>query len=162
MRARRLSKRVQIWQTENVPSQFGGYLVKDYQITDSWAEVTTLSDNSKYNSRNNDFGITDRHNSIIVKMRKRNDITYNSINQYLVFQGVKYMIAVQPTDTNFDNDSIVLIATRESIKEVAEILPISNDYLATRITQEYLLRVAADGGGGSNETCLYNYVLSLL
>lgn len=162
MRARRLSKRVQIWQTEIVPSQFGGNLVKYYQITDSWAEVKTLSDSSKYTSKNNDFGITDRHNSIIVKMRKRNDITYNSINQYLVFKGVKYMIAVQPTDTNFDNDSIVLIATRESIKEVAEILPIPSNYLATRITQEYLLRVSSDGGGGSNETCLYDYVFSLL
>lgn len=162
MRSRRLSKRVQIWQTEKVSDGFSGNTNKDYQITDSWAEVTTLSDNSKYNRNNNDFGITDRYNSIVVKMRKRNDITYNSVNQYIIFQGVKYIIAVQPTNTNFDNDSIVLIATRESIKSVSTLQPIEKEYLATRIVAEYTIRVEEDGGLVDNETCLYDYVLSLL
>lgn len=125
MRARRLSHRIEIWQTVKASDGFGGNTSNtNTLITTSWANVTTLNDNSKYNRSNNDFGITDRHNSIVVKMRKRNDITYNSVNQYLVFKGVEYVIAVQPTNTNFDDDSIVLIATRQSIKNAPNISPL--------------------------------------
>lgn len=162
MRSRKLSKRIEIWQTEDVADDYGGNTVKDYQITSSWAEVETLSDTSKYTRNNNDFGVIDRHNSIIVKMRKRNDITYNSINQYIVYRGVKYMIQVQPTNVDFDENIIVLIATRESFEEVPELQPIENEYLATRITKEYILRAEEDGATQDNYDCLYNYVLSLL
>lgn len=162
MRSRKLTHRVQIWQKQTVEDGYGGNTTKTYQITDSWADVSTMSDNSKYSRDSNDFGIIDKHNAIVVKMRKRNDIDYNSINQYLVFKGVKYIIAVQPSDVNFNKDEIVLIATRESIKNVVELDPIGNVYLATKITDEYVLRVTEAGGNVDNETCLYNYILSLL
>jgi len=162
MRARRLSNRVQIWQTESVSDGFGGNTNKDYQLTDSWAEVKTLGNSSKYSKSVENFGLTDRFNSIVVTMRKRNDIEYNSINQYLVFKGVEYIIQSQPANVDFRDDSIVLIATRQSIKEVPNLDPIGRELLFIRIKTEYALRVANDGGVIEDETCLNEYIYDLL
>ena len=162
MRARRLSNRVQIWQTESVSDGFGGNTNKDYQLTDSWAEVKTLGNSSKYSKSVENFGITDRFNSIVVTMRKRNDISYNSINQYLVFKGISYIFQSQPANVDFRDDSIVLIATRQSIKEVPNLDPIGRDLLFIRIRDEYVLRGVNDGGVLDNKTCLDNYIYDLL
>tara|TARA_R110001583_G_scaffold114132_1_gene264582 strand:- start:7639 stop:8004 length:366 start_codon:yes stop_codon:yes gene_type:complete len=121
MRSRKLSKRIEIWQTSNVSDGFGGNTVAETLITSSWAEIVTLNDTN----RSTDIGITSATNTIKVRLRKRNDITYNSINQYLKYRGFKYIIKNQPFNVGFKNDIIEILAVKEEIKTVAEIAPIA-------------------------------------
>ena len=86
MRSRKLSKRIEIWQTSNVSDGFGGNTVAETLIASSWAEIITLNNTN----RSTDIGITSATNTIKIKLRKRKDITYNSINQYIKYRGFKY------------------------------------------------------------------------
>ena len=121
MRSRKLSKRIEIWQTSNVADGFGGNTVAETLITSSWAEIITLNDIN----RSTDIGITSATNTIKVRLRKRNDITYNSVNQYLKYRGFKYIIKNQPFNVGFKDDVIEIIATKEDLKIVTEIAPIN-------------------------------------
>jgi head-tail adaptor len=120
MRSRKLSKRIEIWQTSNVSDGFGGNTVDETLITSSWAEIITLNDVN----RSTDIGITSATNSIKVRLRKRKDITYNSINQYLKYRGFKYIIKNQPFNVGFRDDAIEIIAVKEDLRSVSEITPI--------------------------------------
>lgn len=121
MRSRKLSKRIEIWQTSNVSDGFGGNTVADPTlITSSWAEIITLNDIN----RSTDIGITSATNTIKVRLRKRNDITYNSVNQYLKYRGFKYIIKNQPFNVGFRDDIIEIIATKEELRSVTQIDPI--------------------------------------
>ena len=120
MRSRKLSKRIEIWQTSNVSDGFGGNTVDETLITSSWAEIITLNDVN----RSTDIGITSATNSIKVRLRKRKDITYNSINQYLKYRGFKYIIKNQPFNIGFRDDVIEIIAVKEDLRSVGEITPI--------------------------------------
>tara|TARA_R110000787_G_scaffold10354_3_gene35217 strand:- start:259 stop:666 length:408 start_codon:yes stop_codon:yes gene_type:complete len=122
MRSRKLSKRIEIWQTSNVSDGFGGNTVAETLITSSWAEIVTLNDTN----RSTDIGITSATNTIKVRLRKRNDITYNSINQYLKYRGFKYIIKNQPFNVGFKDDIIEILAVKEEIKTVNEISPIQD------------------------------------
>tara|TARA_R110002126_G_scaffold606_2_gene3758 strand:+ start:643 stop:1050 length:408 start_codon:yes stop_codon:yes gene_type:complete len=122
MRSRKLSKRIEIWQTSNVSDGFGGNTVAETLITSSWAEIVTLNDTN----RSTDIGITSATNTIKVRLRKRNDITYNSINQYLKYRGFKYIIKNQPFNIGFRDDIIEILAVKEEIKTVNEISPIQD------------------------------------
>jgi SPP1 family predicted phage head-tail adaptor len=123
MRCRKLTKRVEIWQTSNVPNGFGGNSVSETLITSSWAEVITLNNTN----RSTDIGITSATNTIKIKLRKRNDITYNSINQFIKYRGYKYIIQNQPFNVGFRDEEIEIIAVKQEIKTVAEIAPILID-----------------------------------
>ena len=57
-------------------------------------------------------------------LRKRNDITYNSVNQYLKYRGFKYIIQNQPFNVGFKDEVIEILAVKEEIKTVTEIIPI--------------------------------------
>ena len=120
MRSRKLSKRIEIWQTSNVADGFGGNTIAETLITSSWAEVTTLNNTN----RSTDIGITSATNTIKVRLRKRNDITYNSVNQYLKYRGFKYIIQNQPFNVGFRDDVIEILAVKEELKTVNEIAPI--------------------------------------
>ena len=120
MRSRKLSKRIEIWQTSNVSDGFGGNTVAETLITSSWVEIITLNDVN----RSTDIGITSATNSIKVRLRKRKDITYNSINQYLKYRGFKYIIKNQPFNAGFRDDVIEIIAVKEDLRSVSEITPI--------------------------------------
>ena len=120
MRSRKLSKRIEIWQTSNVSDGFGGNTVAETLITSSWVEIITLNDVN----RSTDIGITSATNSIKVRLRKRKDITYNSINQYLKYRGFKYIIKNQPFNVGFRDDVIEIIAVKEDLRSVSEITPI--------------------------------------
>tara|TARA_R110001632_G_C11314456_1_gene414994 strand:- start:723 stop:1130 length:408 start_codon:yes stop_codon:yes gene_type:complete len=122
MRSRKLSKRIEIWQTSNVSDGFGGNTVAETLITSSWAEIVTLNDTN----RSTDIGITSATNTIKVRLRKRNDITYNNINQYLKYRGFKYIIKNQPFNVGFRDDIIEILAVKEEIKTVNEISPIQD------------------------------------
>ena len=125
MRSREYNKRIQIWQTGTTADGFGGSTASsDTLITSSWAKVETFGLNSRYTDRATSLGITNTTNSIRVLMRKRNDITYNSINQYLMYRGEKYIINNSPNNINFTDVDIEIIATKEQTKQVTEISPI--------------------------------------
>ena len=121
MRSRKLSKRIEIWQTSNVSDGFGGNTVAETLITSSWVEIITLNDVN----RSTDIGITSATNSIKVRLRKRKDITYNSVNQYLKYRGFKYIIQNQPFNVGFRDDVIEILAVKEELKTANEITPIS-------------------------------------
>ena len=121
MRCRKLTKRVEIWQTSNIPNGFGGNSVAETLITSSWAEVITLNNTN----RSTDIGITSATNTIKVRLRKRKDITYNGINQFMKYRGYKYIIQNQPFNVGFRDEVIEIIAVKQEIKTVAEIAPIT-------------------------------------
>ena len=117
MRCRKLTKRVEIWQTSNVPNGFGGNSVAETLITSSWAEVITLNNTN----RSTDIGITSATNTIKVRLRKRNDLTYNGINQFIKYRGYKYIIQNQPFNVGFRDERIEIIAVKQELKTVNEI-----------------------------------------
>ena len=120
MRSRKLSKRIEIWQTSNVSDGFGGNTVAETLIASSWAEIITLNNTN----RSTDIGITSATNTIKVRLRKRNDITYNSVNQYLKYRGFKYIIQNQPFNVGFRDDVVEILAVKEELKTANEIAPI--------------------------------------
>lgn len=122
MRSRKLSKRIEIWQTSNVSDGFGGNTIAETLITSSWAEIITLNDTN----RSTDIGITSATNTIKIRLRKRNDITYNSINQFIKYRGFKYIIKNQPFNVGIRDNIIEILAVKEEIKTVIEISPIQD------------------------------------
>ena len=120
MRSRKLSKRIEIWQTSNVSDGFGGNTVDGTLIASSWAEIITLNNTN----RSTDIGITSATNTIKVRLRKRKDLTYNSVNQYLKYRGFKYIIQNQPFNVGFRDDVIEILAVKEELKTANEIAPI--------------------------------------
>ena len=121
MKAREYDKVIEIWQTTEVADGYGGMTITDELIARSWAKVSSVSNNSRYVGRLTDLGVTDPSNAIIVRLRKRNDLTYNAINQYLKYRGVKYIIQNDPANIDFSDVDIEIIATKEATQSVTEI-----------------------------------------
>jgi head-tail adaptor len=113
------NKRVDIYQTSNVADGYGGNTVSELLITSSWANVKYLSTNKAASL--NDLGINDALNTIEVILRKRNDITYNSINQFLKYDGDKYVIQ---HISKYEQKKVKILATKEATQSVTEITPI--------------------------------------
>lgn len=122
MRARRFRKRVELWQTESYEDGYGGNLESDYLITTIWANISTLDTKSNV-SLGNDLGVSDRSNTIVITLRKRSDITYNSVNQYIKYSGYRYVIQKEPINEDFNNSYITLLATRQQVDGVSELTP---------------------------------------
>ena len=114
--ARNFNKVIEFWKTTPVSDGYGGNIVSEALIASSFASVTTLGNKNIYNSDN--FGIIDKNNAILIKLRKRNDIVYNAINQYIKYRNVKYIIKGQPTNIDFNDSYISLIAVKEATKSV--------------------------------------------
>lgn len=120
--ARNFNKVIEFWQTTNTSDGFGGNTVSDVLITSSFANVMTLGNKSGYNSDN--LGVIDKSNAIVIQLRKRNDITYNALNQFIKYRGVKYIVKNEPTNIDFNDSYIQIIAVKEATKNVSEIDPI--------------------------------------
>lgn len=155
MRSRAFQKRIQIWQSVSVSDGYGGNTTTDVQITDSWANVTTLNNSKGKTYLSNDLGVQERSNTIVIKLRKRNDITYNDVNQYIVYRGYKYIIIAQPTNINFNDAYIEIIATREAEESVTNSNPIGVYYT-------YVSRCVLANGTEVNNTCLKSYIDSII
>ena len=87
MRSRGFTKRISIYETTLVPDGFGGNTVTDALLVTTWANIKTFSINSKNIT---DLGVIDLNNSIIIKTRKRSDLTYNIQTQYIIYRNEKY------------------------------------------------------------------------
>jgi len=121
--SRRLTKRFELWQTSGVSDGFGGEVSStDILISSSWCEIKTANATSRF--RSTDFGITNTTNQIIITTRKRVDLTYNSINQFIKYRGESYVISSQPYEVDFDNIYVEILATKQDVDNVSELTPI--------------------------------------
>lgn len=123
-RARKYTKRVQIWQTTFMPDGFGGNIVSDELITSSWAKVKSATSNSKFSQRLIDLGITDPTLALVITLRFRNDIDYNAINRFLVYRNERYVIQNSAVNVDFFNSEVEIIAVKERTQTVPEVAPI--------------------------------------
>lgn len=155
MRARSFQKRIELWQEEEYEDSYSGNLVRDILITSVWANVSTLNDNKRNSALTEGLGVEDRSNTIVVKLRKRADITYNSVNQFFKYRGFKYIIQSQPTNVDFDNSYVVIVATRQSVNEVAELTP---DNSANTVYTNYVNSSLEDGSEATSNDCLLTYI----
>ena len=112
MRARKLRKRLEVWETGQVGDSFGGYTVSETKLGDSWADIRTLDRNIDVTQ----FGIQNTDLAVEITLRKRSDITYNGINQFFKYKGDKYNVISYPTDVNFDGSTIKVIAVKQQNK----------------------------------------------
>jgi SPP1 family predicted phage head-tail adaptor len=157
MRSRQLNKRIEIYQTVNVSDGFGGNTVYDELITSSWAKIETYDDKKQ---RQSDIGVADHSQQLKMVIRYRNDIAYNSINQFIMYRGVRYDFTISPNDMDFSNTFISLIAVREVIEDAGTLQPINAD--SNVILVNYKNRVEGNGGELSSEQCTETYIESLL
>ena len=123
MRARKYTKKIEVWQTTKVVDGFGGNGITTELITSTWCEIITLD--KLY--RDTDFGVTDTANTIVIRLRKRNDLTYNSLNQFFKYRGEKYLFQGTPINVGFEDREIQITLTRESVRGVNDISPIGGD-----------------------------------
>lgn len=115
--ARKYNKRIEIWQTTEVPDGFGGNTINTAKIGASWAKIKTSANNRTITQRLTDLGIINQELAIIVTCRKRNDLPYNPINQFLKYRGDQYVIKTV-TEKDLGNVEVEIIATREPITNV--------------------------------------------
>lgn len=108
MRARKYNKKVEVWQTSKVSDGFGGSTIANTKIADTWCDITTLNSLS----RSTEFGIIDTSDTLILKLRKRNDLTYNSKIHYFVYRDEKYLIQGQPVNIGFEDREIQITVKR--------------------------------------------------
>ena len=120
MRARKYNNRIQVWQTAPIKNEWGGDTVSETLLTTTWCMIKTPD--KAY--RSTDFGITDTTDTIVLRLRKRNDLTYNSQNQFFKFKGKRYIIETEPIDIGFEDREIKITLKREMIKEINEVPPI--------------------------------------
>lgn len=153
--ARNLQKVIEFWQTTSVADGYGGNTTSDVIIAKSFASVTTLGNKNSYNS--DSFGIIDKDNAILIQLRKRNDITYNALNQFIKYRGEKYIVKLQPTNIDFNDSYIQIIAVKEATKNVNVTAPL----LAEGVQQAYSLRCVTEGGTIDGTACLLAYIESI-
>jgi len=122
----RFRERIEIWQTNIVGDGFGGGVSGDgVKIAESWANVKTMGINSKYSKVNSPEGVNPSSNGIVVTVRKRNDITYNNVNQFIKHKGVSYQIQSMPINVDFNNKIIEFVAVRDEVGSVSELDPMT-------------------------------------
>ena len=108
MRSRRYTKRIEIYETTNVADGYGGNTVSEALLGESWCELKTIKNPKRFV----DLGINDILNTIVINVKHRNDLTYNGVNQYLKYNGNKYIIK-GITNLNLKDNDIEIIATKE-------------------------------------------------
>ena len=150
MRSRAFNKRIEIWDSIVVSDGFSGNTVNDYLVTSTWAKITTFNPGSR-NNLTTDFGILNTQNAIVIVLRKRNDITFNTATQFVKYRGNKYTISTDPTNVNFEDSYIQFIGQRQEIAVVGEQSDLEKN---AAIAPKYSARVIADDGIVEAYDCL--------
>ena len=112
MRSRAFNKRVEIWNTNLSPDGFGGNTVTETLAGTSWAKIETSNPNRGDLSGEN--GILDATSSIIITMRKRDDLTIDMQTQFIKYNSEKYILNSNPIDIDFIGGFIKIVCTKES------------------------------------------------
>ena len=107
MRSREFTKRIEFYQTTSTKDSFGSNLPNTETIlATSWASVKTTT----INKGSEDVGVFNPTNTYKFRLRKRNDIDYTAVNQFIKYRGDKYKIVGEPLNINF-RDNIIEILT---------------------------------------------------
>ena len=114
MRARKLNRRVEIYQITSVPDGHGGNLVSTELLSKSWCRVRTLSVDRVIN-----LGLNENRTVIEVKLRNRNKVNYSIKNHSLRYRGSDFnIIRIDPV--NFENVEVVITAVSRDIQRDAK------------------------------------------
>lgn len=157
-RSRDFRKRVKLYQITEVTDGFGGYTIEDQLLTTTWAEIKSISQKPQ-NDILTDFGINNANLAITITVRKRNDLTYNTINQYITYNGDKYNILTFPENKNFDNRFITFLAYKEPLKSAPIIEPLN---IVNSIYNDYKERFTFVGGSESCVSCQKYFINELI
>ena len=120
MRARKYNKQIEFWQTTKVSDGFSGNVVTTELVAKSFCKIITNT--NIYNDKQ--FGLSETTNRIVIQLRKRNDITYNSKNQFVKYRGDNYIISSEPVNVGFEDREIQITLTKESPLSYSNIAPI--------------------------------------
>ena len=112
MKARGFNKRVEIWTLTPVSNGFGGYTNSEALTSTSWAKIETIKPSRS--DLNTDTGVLDASNSIMITLRKREDLTYNLSTMFIKYRGEKYIINNFPINVDFEDSFIKIVCTKES------------------------------------------------
>lgn len=114
MRSRRYNKRLEILQTGEIPDGFGGSTFGSQSLGKFWGEIKTVSNDSRLSSLVSELalGDIDPTKAIIINCRKRIDIPYNPINQFIRYKGIDYTIQTV-TEKDFNRVDIQIIAVAD-------------------------------------------------
>ena len=109
MNSRDLNKRIEIRGEQSVSDGYGGYVVQDVLLSNSWAQIKSLSAGKTWNLA--DLGLIQTNSNVFITVRKRNDLVYNAGTMYFVYRGLKYTIGSQPDNINFDDRFVTFIGS---------------------------------------------------
>jgi hypothetical protein len=138
VRSRRFNKRVEIWQVAALVDGYGGNTTSEETLlTATWADIKTLGVTSRFSNGQSSPGVNEPNAGVVFFLRKRKDLSYNSLNQFIKYNGVKYIISNRPTNINFDNSIIEIIGVAETIRETTEVPPVGGTVYP--YTYDYLL-----------------------
>lgn len=112
MRARGFNKVVEIWNIGIVADGFGGNTVQESLLSKSWAKIESVD--AKSSSLSTEFGMLDASKSLIITVRKRNDLIYDLQTMFIKYRDEKYVIKSHPTNENFEDSFIRFICTKMS------------------------------------------------
>ena len=111
MRSRGYNKRIEIWSISLTADSFGGNLVTESLLSNSWANIKTLDSRSGLVT---DFGLLDASTSLVITMRKRNDLVYDIQTMFIKYRNEKYIIKSFPINKDFEDNSISIVCVKES------------------------------------------------
>tara|TARA_R110002020_G_scaffold461761_2_gene680809 strand:- start:94 stop:483 length:390 start_codon:yes stop_codon:yes gene_type:complete len=112
MRARKYNKRIEVLQTSSVSDGYGGNITSDVLLSYSWCELIT----TKTAYRSTDLGLIDTLDTIIIKLRHRNDLSYNN-GLFFKYRGLRYTMQTEPINIGFEDREIMITLKQESIKQ---------------------------------------------
>jgi len=104
-RARKYNKKIELWQTSTVFDGYSGNATTSALIAHTWCEIKT--NNSTY--RDTEFGKTETANRLVLTLRKKSNINYNSKTYFFKYRGETYNIVSEPINVNFEDREIQII-----------------------------------------------------
>lgn len=108
MIAREYDKRIQIYEVQSIPNDFGGHTLTDVLVASSWAKLSTTGLGNKATN----MGITTFENPLLFYVRYRKDITYQGRTLFVMYRGDKYIVqAVR--DVNERQREVEIFCTKE-------------------------------------------------
>jgi len=111
MDSRLFNKRVEVWNISLTADGFGGNIVNEVLLSKSWANIKTLDNRS---SLVTDFGLLDASTSLVITMRKRNDLVYDMQTMFIKYRNEKYIIKSFPINKDFEDSTISIVCVKES------------------------------------------------
>lgn len=110
-RARAYTKRIELHRSTKSADGFGGNTMTTAKVADLWAKLETLD---KMKFRQTDLGTLDLANSVQVTVRDNPNISINYKTDFIIYRSENYFISDRPLITNFEDNYITFIMTRQN------------------------------------------------